>query len=386
MRAQLLPASLVHDSLEVHLGRHGRQGSAVYLTAVALLLAGVASLPLVRVPVSVASPGVVRPATEKHELVAPASGVLARVLTAERQRVEEGDVLLLLRDQRLEERGAAVRTRAAELAPLLADLRLLAGAADPALLPVERLRSDRYRRETAQLRSELRAVELRVEQAGRSASRGRALAERGLGPWQEVEERELELAQARAAGAVLLERYATAWQGALLAHREEARGLRARAAELHEERALHRVHAPVAGTVEELAALSPGSYLRAGERVGVISPLAPLVAEVYVAPRDIGLVRVGEPVRLLVDAFPHHDWGFVSGRVREIGGDFVVLEGRPVFRVRVSMERSHLALRSGVRGELRKGMTLRAHFLLAERTLWQLLRDDAADWLDPTAG
>ena len=38
--------------------------------------------------------------------------------------------------------------------------------------------------------------------------------------------------------------------------------------------------------------------------------------------------------------------------------------------------------KSGFVGYLRKGMTLQARFLLAERSLWQLLFDDVSDWLD----
>jgi hypothetical protein len=105
---------------------------------------------------------------------------------------------------------------------------------------------------------------------------------------------------------------------------------------------------------------------------------------VFVTPRDIGLIRPGGPVRIQVDAFNYNDWGFVTGRVREISQDFVVEGQQPVFRVRVALDATELRLKNGFRGELRKGMTLRARFVVAERSLFQLLRDDLNDWLNPT--
>jgi HlyD family secretion protein len=123
--------------------------------------------------------------------------------------------------------------------------------------------------------------------------------------------------------------------------------------------------------------------VQAGEELAVVSPTAGLIAEVYVSPRDIGLLRVGLPVRIQVDAFNYNDWGLLSGRVDRLPEDMVILDGNPVFRVPVRLDCTHLSLPSGFRGELRKGMTLRARFVVANRSLWQLLRDRAAGWLDP---
>jgi len=104
---------------------------------------------------------------------------------------------------------------------------------------------------------------------------------------------------------------------------------------------------------------------------------------VYVTPRDIGLLQPGNPARILVDAFNYNDWGFITGRVTEISDDFVMIEDRPVFRVGVALDRTELQLRNGFRGKLKKGMTLQARFMVTERTLFQLLRDDINDWLNP---
>lgn len=75
----------------------------------------------------------------------------------------------------------------------------------------------------------------------------------------------------------------------------------------------------------------------------------------------------------------------IEGRVTDVGRDYVLLsEKQPVFKVRCRLNRSYLQLKNGYRGNLRKSMAVRARFLLAERSLWQMLFDKADDWLNPT--
>jgi HlyD family secretion protein len=90
------------------------------------------------------------------------------------------------------------------------------------------------------------------------------------------------------------------------------------------------------------------------------------------------------PVRMLVDAFQYTEWGVVTGSVRAVSSDVVQMDGRPMFKVTCSLAQRRLSLRTGVEGELKKGMTLQAHFVVATRSLAQLLSDNVSDWLDPS--
>jgi multidrug resistance efflux pump len=384
MRPQLYPTQLVDHFLESYLARHSRRSEAIYLVLLLLVGAALAALPLVRVSISVQSPGLIRPSTEKHELSARAAGFAESIRLRENQRVSQGEVLLTLSSAPLEGR---VRLAAAQLADergALRDLEALTRA-DSATAPVELL-TQRYARERDQLTVSAREDALREEKALRDLERARLLYERELAPRTQLEAAELELGQARAESALLVQRYQAGWQGALVSARARLRELETQAAGLRDERRLYTVRAPVTGTVEEVTPLAPGSWVQAGQRLAVISPAAALVGEVFVAPRDIGLIRPGGLVRMQIDAFNYRDWGLATGRVREVPEDFTVLDGQPVFRVRTTLDQEALTLKNGFRGRLKKGMTMRARFLVTERSLLQLLRDDLDDWLDPVAG
>jgi len=383
MQTELYPWERVEDSLESHLNRHSRRSQALYLAVVAVVGVALALLPVIRVGVSVRSAGIVRPVTEKHEITARVAGFAEALAVQEHQRVEKGELLLTLRDAQLDEEARLLSSRIEQARRSIHDLELLTRDPLPRALPPESFRTPKYRQEFVQLANELDQIDLKEEMAARELERARALAQRQLVPQKEAEDREFQLSQVRAERELAVQRGKSAWAAALTAARMELRELAAKQGQAEEERALYRVRAPVTGTLEELASISPGSYVQGGERIAVISPLSDLVAEVYVTPRDIGLLRPGNPVRLQVDAFNYNDWGFVTGRVSEIADDFVLIDQSPVFRVEVALDRTHLQLKNGFRGELKKGMTLQARFMVTERTLWQLLRDDINDWLNP---
>jgi membrane fusion protein, peptide pheromone/bacteriocin exporter len=179
------------------------------------------------------------------------------------------------------------------------------------------------------------------------------------------------------------ERTRSAWSDDHARLADEVRRLAVERAELIAALARHVVIAPVEGTVELAASLSPGSVLERGERVATLSPNTELIGEALVTARDIALVRRGMPVRLMVDALNYREWGPVEATVVTIADDAALTGDQPVFRVRCQLASRELRLRGGQRASLSKGMTFRARFVIAERSLLQLLFDGANDWLNP---
>jgi membrane fusion protein, peptide pheromone/bacteriocin exporter len=86
-----------------------------------------------------------------------------------------------------------------------------------------------------------------------------------------------------------------------------------------------------------------------------------------------------------IDAFNYNEWGMMPGTVADIAGDFVLMENKPVFKVRCRLEKQTLQLKNGYTARLKKGMTLRTRFVVTRRSLFQLLYDKADDWLNPAA-
>lgn len=115
-----------------------------------------------------------------------------------------------------------------------------------------------------------------------------------------------------------------------------------------------------------------------------ISPNDSLLVECQVNPKDIGLIQLGQQVRLQMEAFNYNQWGFVEAEVIEIDHHPVVQNQEVYFRVKCKMKQHSLQLKNGYQATIQKGMTLTARFIITRRSLYQLLFDKLDQWLNPT--
>jgi HlyD family secretion protein len=381
MRELMVPAPLVEDCVEVHLARHAPTGRALYLTILGLTIAGAFAMPIVQVPVTVQARGVLRPVIERQDARSAEGGIVLTMHVRDGDRVRAGDTLVALDARTIEARLAASDSVAAARENDLADLtRLLDAWNSPAWQNLETPYRQQQAREHAAIVAELRA---RAAAEQREADRLRALHARGFVALEQVERQEAAHRTAQAGVGEHIERMRSSWSDAHARTADELRGLAPQREELRESRGRRMVIAPVDGTVEMASSLSAGSVLQQGERVATISPNTDLVGEILLTARDIALVRRGTPARLMIDALNYREWGVVDATVIEVADDAALSAEEPAFRVRCRLSRGDLRLRGGQRVALGKGMTFHARFVIAERSLLQLLFDDVDDWLNP---
>ena len=339
-------------------------------------------MPLIQVPIVVQSDGIVRPSIERQEARAAESGIVQAVYVVNGVQVNAGDTLLTLEVEGVRTRLALLDSIAQAQTDDLADLAALLGASDTTFTDVD-LRSQHRRqqvREHAAVEADLVAL---ARLTHREADRARDLHSRGFATDEQVDQHDAAEHSALAAVRAHREQSRTRWSDDYARITAEDRRLESERSGLLETLSRYAVVAPVAGTVELTALLSRGSVLQRGEGVAIISPNTELIAETWLTPRDIGLVHAGTPARLMIDAFNYRDWGVIDAVVRDIADDASLERNGPRFRVRSRLTRTELRLPGGRRVSIRKGMTFRARFVIAQRSLMQLVFDDINDWLNP---
>ena len=375
------------DLLEYHLARTSRGARTIYLAITLFLVAAITALPLISVDVYVRAPGIIRPTSEKHEVAVGVDGFVESAHLVEATTVEEEEVLLTIRARPTEARLDVLGEDLSRAESSGADLKRLLSADGNWEAVGAALLTPEYSQQARELSARLAEVNVRIANELREFELVALQLEKQIIAPVEVANQRFELDHVRAERSLIVEGTRGEWAQALARHEEEARALRAQREQLAQARALHVVRSPTRGSLDEVLALSPGSFVQAGTKIAVISPDADLVAEVLVPPQDVGLVRTGGPVLLRIDAFNPHEWGTLNGEVTSVSGDILESASGPIFRVRTSLSRTFLELSSGHRGNLRKGMTFEARFLVARRTLFQLLRDKVDDWvLAPRVG
>jgi multidrug resistance efflux pump len=377
----IFPAEILSQTIELRFAKSMEGSATIYIVTVASLLFLVAALPFAFVDVSVKSSGILKATTEVSPLKATSAGYIQEVRIKENQVVEKGAVLFTVAAPVLQEREKYFVARIEETADFQRDLNQLlndkTGGQSPAVT------TDLYRQAFADYRQKLTERQVRLQKTTQDYERNKKLFDQKVIAPAEFENFQFEYNKAATELDVLKETQLSQWQQELRALQKERTDLENQLAQVRKEMENLHVTAPVNGTVQNLMGVYPGSTVFAGQELALISPDTELLAEVYVSPNDIGLLRPGMEVRMQIGAFNYNQWGLLNGKVREISNDIQVMNNRPVFEVKCSLEKEFLTLKNGYKGNLKKGMTLQARFVVTQRSLWQLLYDKADDWLNP---
>ncbi|WP_074382532.1 HlyD family efflux transporter periplasmic adaptor subunit [Phormidesmis priestleyi] len=137
------------------------------------------------------------------------------------------------------------------------------------------------------------------------------------------------------------------------------------------------LRAPVAGTVFELKAGTPGFVATSTEPVLKIVPNDSLVAKVSVTNRDIGFIKAGMPVDVRIDSFPFSEFGDVKGTLIWIGSDALPptqIQPDYTFPAKIRLERQSIQV-NGHLVTLQSGMSLSANIKIRKRTVMSIFTD-----------
>jgi HlyD family secretion protein len=350
----------------------------IYLTVLVAVLAALVALPFIKVDVSVKASGLVRPVTEKHELRNLVAGTIAEVLVSDGQTVQKGQQILRLQEEVSNSKLQQNSWELAQREKYIHDLTILAGGGGGGL------QSDLYRQQYQRYQSTLNEQLATVNKLKADMEMYEKLFKEKVIAKKEFADRQYEYVKSQAAYQSTVQQQRSAWQEELSRLREESSRLHADTRQLQQEKEWNIIKAPVSGTLQQFSGKYAGGYLQAGELLGIISPDSNLVAECYVTPRDIAYLQEGMPVKFQVDAFNYNEWGLVEGVVQSVDNDFMLMNDQPVFKVRCRFASTEVRTTQGIKGNLKKGMTFQARFILTKRSLFQLLYDKTDDWMNPT--
>jgi HlyD family secretion protein len=374
-------------------------------------------------PVTIKAAATVRPDGDLRLVEATLAGTVAEIRVKANDRVNQGAILAVLRDDALTTKQQELRS---DLQAITAQLtqgqrRMLAlqaqigaekettarslAAASHRLEDLERS----YQDHQATTRSDLRAAQARVGLAQEELKRYNDLAARGALGELQVQEKQAALDTALATldrtQALVNPSDASLTQTRQEIAQIQARG-RATLAELDQkqtqlaqdqsdlqrqrqvieqrlgqiDRDLARLtlRAPVTGVIQDLALRNPGQVLSAGEVVAHLAPAqAPLLVKALVNQNDISQIKPGQAVTLRIDSCVYTDFGTLPGVITAIAPD-VQGTGQGA-RYGVSIHPQTTTLYNGDRPcALQAGMEGQAHIPLRAETIlsfwWRKLR------------
>ncbi|MDF2187540.1 HlyD family efflux transporter periplasmic adaptor subunit [Paraflavitalea sp. CAU 1676] len=377
---RIFPAEMMQDSAYAWLPRVQPKSQIIYTLVLGAVVAALIASIFIKVDVSVNVPGIIRPITEKSELRSLTSASISKVHVQEGEHVTAGQLLLSLKqevtDNKLDQAGFELSQRETHMH----DLALLAKGAGPA-----RLYTNLYKQQYIGFQAGMAEKRSILDKLKSDFQMYNKLYEEKVIAKKEFIEKKYAYEQARASYQAAIAAQHSQWQQELEKLRLEARNLQAGKKQLQREKEMLEIRAPVSGTVQQFNGRYEGGAVQNGELLGYISPDSGMVAEVYVSPQDIGYIQNGMPVKCQIDAFNYNSWGILPGKVLSVDNDFSVVNNNTSFKVKCILDKSYLELSNGIKGNLKKGMTLQCRFILARRGMLQLLYERADSWLNPHA-
>lgn len=134
----------------------------------------------------------------------------------------------------------------------------------------------------------------------------------------------------------------------------------------------YRIRAPTSGLVAELTAVGDGGLVAASQHLGTVVPEGSLRAVAELLPSEaVGLVKVGQPARLRLDAHPWMHEGTIEGTVTAVA--WVPTHDR--IRVEIGIERSAVPLHHGLTAVAEIHVDTTTPFLLVMRAAGDLLSE-----------
>jgi HlyD family secretion protein len=346
------------------------------------LLSALLSLFFLKAAISVKSIGLTRPFNERTEIKPPLSGIIENLLVKEGDTVRQGQLLATIKDNISSPKLLLNEFELSQRQGFIHDLELLLNTENYQKLP---LKTPLYRQQLSRFLFQLSDQQAAIKKIAREQEINNTLIKDKVIAPKEHFDKEIEAERLNAAFEAFKNEQLTNWQNDLQRYRLEVSQFTAQQRQIETDKRNHYLYAPVSGVVQSINTRYAGGFVSAGETLCIISPQSNLIGECYVSTRDVGLLKIGQQARFQIDAFDYNYFGILTGKIISIDNDFTLMDNKPLFKVRCSFDSTQLLLKNGYKGELKKGLTFQARFIVAERTLWQLLFDTMDDWLNPAA-
>ncbi len=355
----------------------------IYISTVLIILFSIIVLPFIKTPISIKSAGSFQSAIEKTELTIPVSGRISKFKLTDNKKIKQGDVLLVIDAALPKQQSSLVANRQGQLQQFLQDISILMVYMKRNGFSYPKLQTGQYSASWQQFAQELENARNALKQAETTFNRYNKLYQSNVLTESEYQRYRYELQQAESAYRMIGNKYKMQWQTEANQYRNELRELSGQKANLDEQAKQYVLKAPISGSLQSLSGIQNGTYVFANQKIGEISPDTNIIAFCYIRPADIGLLKIGQEVRLQVEAYNYNQWGLAKGIVTDISDDIVLINEQPLFKVKCSLSKGYLVLKNGYKGYLKKGMNFTARFRITERSLYQLLYDKVDDWVNP---
>ncbi|MDR7209343.1 HlyD family efflux transporter periplasmic adaptor subunit [Flavobacterium piscis] len=365
------------NTIENLIARNKTKSISIYLVIVLVVIIFLIALPIIKIDISSQSRGIVRSTTDNVPVTAIVSGRVIWLNLKNNGVVKKGDTLIKIAKKNLETEKNTQNAVSNSVAELLQDVNsILSGK-------TTYLQTSTAREDFLKFQSRKNELQSKVSQAQINFNRNKGLYDKNIIAKVEYEKYEYELRSANETLKSYVSEQKSTWENQKRDLEERTKNLKGSIEKIKVEENNYVITAPISGTIENFSGLQIGSFLNVAQSIATISAVDHLIVESMVSPNDIGLVYNNQKVKFQLDAFNYNQWGLLEGKVIDIDRNISVQENQTFFKVRSELNSTEMKLKSGYKTNVSKGMTLTTRYIIARRSLFDLLFDKVDDWLNP---
>ncbi|WP_445710285.1 HlyD family secretion protein [Flavobacterium sp.] len=365
------------NTTENLIAKNKTKSISLYLIVLIAIITIVALLPIIKIDISSQSRGIVRSKTDNVPITSLVNGKISHLYIKNNAFVSKGDTLFTVSKENLEAEKELQDTISSSVIALLEDVTHCINNKSGLLkTPTFREDFDKYQGQKIELQG-------KISQAQINFNRYKGLYDKKVVAQVEYEKYLYELRFAKETLQSFVNQQRATWQKQKQELEERIKNLQGGIEKIKIEEKNYAVLAPVSGSVENFIGLQVGSFINASQTIAVLSPEDNLIVESTVSPNDIGLLKQNQAVKFQIDAFNYNQWGLLEGKIIDIDKNVTIQENQAFFKVRCSVKNDTLQLKSGYKTSITKGMTLTTRYIIARRSLYDLLFDKMDDWLNP---
>lgn len=359
--------------------------SYLYIIIILCIVTFLASLPFIYTDISIKSTGITRPVTERTEVKPIMTGIIESIFYKEGDKVKKDAVLLRLKDPNTKGKVILNNYEINQREQFIHDLNILTISLELDNTTLDKLTSPLYKQQLSKFTHQKQDLDASINKAKKELDINTPLAKDKIISGKEFYDVQINYQRLQSSYKAFVQEQLSIWQQELARYKLELSQYKQNLSVVNTDATYYLVKAPTSGIIQGINTRYQGGLLQSNETLCTISPEGNIIGECYVSTRDIGLLKVGQQVRYQIEAFDYNYFGVLTGKVATIDNDFTVINNTPVFKVRCSFDSTQLQLKNGFTGTLKKGLNFQARFIVARRSLWQLLYDKLDDWLNPNA-
>lgn len=356
-----------------------------YLSLILIVIFGLSMLPFCYVNVITRTEGIIRPFQERTVVRSLMSATIQSVHCKDGSIVKRGDTLIVFQQLNYAGQQKYITQKIENCNKLIHDLSLLTQSGlwqDSSI--IDRLQTSVYRSQYLHFYDQLQEKNILSKKLQKDIHLYDPLVRDKVIAPNEFADIRFQLLQASAVFQSQISRQISQWETELIEQQKQLVEFQTEKRNLLVNAQSYIIKAPITGTVLMQEPLyAGGSVLPSGELLS-ISPEQDLIVECWMSPADMVTIYHGQIITYSIPEIRNQMSTRLEGTVISIAEDYTLVNNKPMFRVRCSLDQKKVKLQNGFSYSLGRGLLLETRFILARKSYWELMYQQLYDWFNPS--